>query len=78
MMNPNPNCPKSDCLFQEVGPSMTTSMYYAPIYDKHGNNVNPDGNITSGTIKCITCNQEWMYSSRLGKTKFTEMHKIQM
>lgn len=67
-MNPNPDC-KQDCRFV-YGTSITTDMYYPPVYDKHGNNVNPDGNITRGSVKCWTCNTEWDYSTRYGKTSF--------
>lgn len=73
MMNPNPNCSKSDCLFQQVGPSMTTAMYYAPVYDKYGNNLNPDGNTTSGSVKCITCDKSWSYHSRYNSTTYTPL-----
>jgi len=71
MNNPNPNCPREDCRFQ-YGIGMTTSMYYPPIYDKHGNNTNPDGNTTSGEMTCTTCNKKWYYSRRYGETTFQE------
>lgn len=51
---------------------MTTAMYYHPVYDKHGNNINPDGNITSGSVKCSTCNKEWTYHTRYGETSYEE------
>jgi len=47
-------------------------MYYPPIYDKHGNNTNPDGNTTSGETTCTTCNKKWYYSRRYGETTFQE------
>lgn len=72
MMNPNPTCPNDNCRFH-YGMSMTTSMYYHPVYDKSGNNINPDANITSGSVKCSTCNKEWNYSSQLGETSYTEI-----
>lgn len=52
---------------------MTTDMYYPPVYDKNGNNINPDGNITSGSVKCSTCNKEWRYSTRYDETAYTEV-----
>ena len=70
-MNPDPSCEK-DCRF-EMGMSMTTCMYFPPVYDKHGNNLNPDGNITSGKISCRVCNRRWSYSTRLGETEFKEI-----
>lgn len=71
-MNPNPDC-EEKCRFQEIGPSMTTCVYYPPVYDKHGNNTNPDGNITSGSLNCITCGKTWSYSRRYGKTEYKEI-----
>lgn len=52
---------------------MTTSMYFTPIYDKNGNNVNPDGNITSGSFKCIVCKKQWYYSTQYDKTTYKEV-----
>lgn len=72
MMNPNPTCQNENCRFH-FGMSMTTDMYYPPVYDKNGNNINPDGNITSGSVKCSTCNKEWRYSTRYGETAYTEL-----
>jgi len=54
------------------GHSMTTCAYYPPVYDKHGNNLNPDGNITSGECACITCGKEWQYSTQFEQTTYTE------
>lgn len=70
-MNPDPNCEK-DCRFRISG-GVTTCMYFEPVYDKHGNNVNPDGNTTTGTIQCDVCNRWWQYKTQYSKTTFTEM-----
>lgn len=69
--NPNPNCDK-ECRFSE-GISSTTAMYFPPVYDKHGNNLNPDGNITSSMISCGVCGRRWNRSSSYGNTNFTEI-----
>lgn len=69
--NPNPTCEK-DCRFS-YGLSMTTAMYFPPVYDKHGNNINPDGNITSGSVSCSVCNRQWSYSTQYDETQFKEM-----
>ncbi len=71
-MNPNPNCEREDCRFC-VGVEMSTCVYYSPIYDKNGNNLNPDGNSTSGEISCSTCNKKWKYITRYNKTTYTEV-----
>jgi hypothetical protein len=72
-MNPNPIC-EQECRFQ-MGMSTTTLMYYAPIYDKHGNNLNPDGNITTTQIHCRVCGKSWVGSTKLGATTYVEIPK---
>lgn len=74
MMNPNPTC-QNECRFH-FGVSMTTAAYYPPVYDKHGNNINPDRNVTSGSVTCGVCNKEWMYSTQLGETTFKEIQNV--
>ena len=69
---PNPLC-DLDCKFSEIGPTTTTAMYFAPVYDKHGNNINPDGNISSGSIICSTCGKQWIFTFQFGKTDFKEV-----
>ena len=71
MNNPNPNCPREDCRFS-VGIEMTTSMYFPPVYDKKGNNINPDGNVTSGEMTCTTCNKKWKYSIQYGEYSYED------
>lgn len=74
MNNPKPFCDK-DCRFMYSGGS-TTRMYFDPIYDKNGVNINPDGNITTSTVKCITCNTSWHAHTQYGKTTFTGTSKL--
>jgi len=69
--NPNPNCDK-ECRFS-VGYGCRTDVYYPPVYDKHGNNINPDGNISTSTMSCSTCGKSWKCSTQLGETTFTEI-----
>jgi hypothetical protein len=71
-MNPNPKCQSEDCRFQ-FGLSTTTCMYFPPVYDKNGNNVNPDGNITSGEVRCSTCLKTWYYSTQYDITTYKEV-----
>ena len=71
MKNPNPTCEK-ECRFHS-GFSTTTMMYYAPVYDKHGNNINPDGNITRGSVSCSVCNRSWTYATQFGETEYKEV-----
>ena len=50
-----------------------TPMYYQPRYDKNGNNLNPDGNITTSTVSCSTCYRQWVTATQYGKTEYTEL-----
>lgn len=65
------NCDK-ECRFTK-GLSMTTMAYYPPVYDKNGVNVNPDGNTTTCTVTCSTCNKKWTTSTRYGETTYEEV-----
>ena len=71
MMTPNPTC-ELDCRFS-TSFGMTTAMYYPPVYDKHGVNVNPDMNVTSTTVNCSVCNKSWASSTRAGVSTFDEI-----
>ena len=72
MKVPNPNCPRNDCRYA-VGVGMTTSMYYPPIYNKDGQNINPDGNVSSGELSCTSCNRKWEYKTQYGNTTYKEV-----
>ena len=54
-----PGCVRDDCMITENGPSMITSAYYPPVYDKQGNNTNPDMNITTQQRRCLSCGKTW-------------------
>ena len=56
-----------ECKFSQAGPSSTTAMYFAPVYDKEGNNLNPDGNITTTTYQCTECGKSWRVSEQRGE-----------
>lgn len=71
MINVNNGC-ELECRIT-YGPSSTTCAYYAPVYDKHGNNTNPDGNITTTMVKCFTCDTKWVARTQYGKTTFEKL-----
>jgi len=50
---------RDDCMIADNGPSSSTSVYYPPIYDKQGNNINPDMNITTHPQRCLSCGKTW-------------------
>jgi hypothetical protein len=60
-------CDKN-CKFQQVGASTMTAMYFAPVYDKEGNNLNPDANTMTSSYHCTECGKSWRVSERLGKS----------
>ena len=61
-----------DCRFV-VKTEMTTCMYFQPIYDKNGDNINPDGNTTSGEMVCPVCNRKWFYKKQYGEYSYEEI-----
>ena len=70
LSSPNPAC-ENECRFTH-GNTTSTSAYFAPVYDKHGNNLNPDGNIASSSVSCLTCGKKWHSTTQYGKTTYTE------
>ena len=51
-------CERQDCKF-EVMSEVSTLVYYPPIYDKNGNNLNSDGNKVFINYRCRTCGDMW-------------------
>ena len=68
---PDPKCNK-DCRFL-TGPSTTTAVYYPPTFDKNGNNLNPDGNITTTPVVCTVCGTSWTATTQYGKTSYEKV-----
>ena len=68
--NPNPNCDK-ECVFTK-SESVSTLVSYTPMYDKHGNNINPDRNTTYYNVRCLTCKKLWSVEEHMGETIFKE------
>jgi len=42
-----------------VGSSSETLMYFCPIYDKEGNNTNPDRNTLTTNWQCLECGKSY-------------------
>jgi hypothetical protein len=72
MKNPNPECPREDCRFTVLD-STRTCMYFQPIYDKNGVNINPDANTTTFKLNCLSCGKLWVGKSRLDVTTYEEV-----
>jgi hypothetical protein len=72
MKNPNPECPKEDCKFGVLDETRTC-MYFEPLYDKNGVNINPDSNTTTFKVICLSCGKMWVGKSRLDVTTYEEV-----
>ena len=59
-------CPNCGMSHFSVGVSMTTLMYYPPIY-KNGVNVNPDGNTTTTEFICMECHKRFYTKTQYGE-----------
>ncbi len=70
---PNKDCEREDCRYYASGGQISTCMYFQPVYDKHGNNINPDRNSTSGEMFCSVCKRKWRYVKRLGEYSYEEV-----
>ncbi len=51
-------CPKCGAKYFEVGPSVSTCVYY-PTIIKDGVNINPDRNKSVTTYTCCECGHKW-------------------
>lgn len=58
MFDPAKDCNREDCRISK-GSGMTTLAYYPPVYDKYGNNTNPDMNTTTYHASCSSCGVSW-------------------
>lgn len=56
-----------DCRF-DVGMSSMSAVYYPPVFDKNGINLNTDGNISTTNYQCRVCGKSWSVKTRLGQT----------
>lgn len=54
----NIKCPKCGAKYFEVGPSVSTCVYY-PTIIKDGVNINPDRNKSVTTYTCCECGHSW-------------------
>lgn len=51
-------CPYCGESYYKEGVSVTTDLYYPPIY-KNGVNINPDRNARTTTCHCLSCDKEF-------------------
>ncbi len=55
-----PNCMRDDCMITHNGAGQQTLGYFPPVYDKQGRNTNPDMNITTQPMRCLSCGKSWV------------------
>lgn len=65
-MNKIVKCPICGASYYMERYSVSTAMYYPPVY-KDGVNINPDRNITTTVCQCINCNNTFSYQERGGE-----------
>jgi len=56
----NVKCPNCGESYYMENYSMTTAVYYLPIY-KDGVNINPDRNTTTVYCTCMNCKEDFCY-----------------
>ncbi len=58
-----PQCPYCEKPTERSGGmGHTTCVYYPPIYNKYGNNINPDRNMTTSYWECLECKKQYTIS----------------
>ncbi len=63
---------RSDCRFT-LTDTTRTAAYYAPLYDREGNNIAVDLNITTGKLSCSSCNRVWSFKDSYQDTIYEEI-----
>ena len=70
------NCKTPDKCRITQGAAATTCTYYPPCYDGHGNNLNPDMNVTSYSSHCSVCDRTWDVEVQNGEMTIVEKPMI--
>lgn len=52
------DCKREDCIIEDLG-SRTTLLGWTPTYNKQGQLLNSDPNITTTYYRCIICKSNW-------------------
>lgn len=55
------DCEREDCRIVQ-GPTTTTLMNFPPIYNKKGENTNPDLNTVMRLDQCVSCGKVFRYA----------------
>ena len=61
-------CPNCGASYFQEGATMTTAVYYPPIW-KDGININPDRNTSTTECRCLNCGQKFYVERCAGEVK---------
>ena len=67
---------KDKAIFQIEGGFYITNAYYPPTYNSKGINTNPDGNTSTGVIRCTACGTKWKMITQFKKTSFIKEEEL--
>ena len=65
-------CKREDCAIS-LGHTGTTTMGWAPKYDRHGKTIGPDPNTNFGSARCDSCKRSWTARWRNGEKPSVEL-----
>ncbi len=66
------SCLRSDCRFY-ITNTVRTAAYTLPAYDRKGNNLQADLNITTGNLSCSSCERKWKFIESYNGTHYEEI-----
>jgi len=66
------DCESNKCKLKEFD-SFTTALYYPPMYDKFGRNINEGRSTRYSTVECLICGRIFRRSESGHRIEFTEM-----
>ena len=65
-------CKRSDCRFT-ITDTFRTAGYTAPVFDKYGNDITVDLNISTGKLSCSSCERKWKFTNTYDHTHYEEI-----
>lgn len=64
-------CPYCEKSYFQQGATMTTAVYYPPVW-KDGVNINPDRNVSTTTCYCLECGNRFYVQECAGEIKVSK------
>lgn len=53
-----PTCIRDDCSYI-YDQTMSTAVYYPSMVNKQGENINPNQNLITKQVRCLSCGKSW-------------------